>query len=113
MYCMHVRRPTVRSTCEATPYAGGHQLRAQHGGHDGAQQRQARRGRARPANPNPNPNPNPIPNLHQVDVAGEEPLELAAYGHYLDMSSTPELATLAKWTPEAGLTHPNLTLILT
>ena len=48
-----------------------------------------------------------------MDVAGEEPLELAAYGHYLDMASTPELATLAKWTPEAGLPHPNLILTLT
>ena len=37
-----------------------------------------------------------------VDVAGEEPLELAAYGHYLDVSSTPELEALAKWMPEAA-----------
>ena len=68
-----------------------------------------------------------------MDVAGEEPLELAAYGmldtclepqasrpqigllltpvrhralpwtgHYLDVSSTPELEALAKWMPEAA-----------
>ena len=37
-----------------------------------------------------------------VDVAGEEPLELAAYAHYLDVASTPELEALAKWMPKAA-----------
>ena len=37
-----------------------------------------------------------------VEFAGDEPLELAAYGHYLDATSTPELAALAKWVPEAA-----------